>query len=259
MMKKFIDAFQNLKYILRNYASDRTQESQFRRFLQLQIEAHDVHKEVFAKYKNCYRGKPIAVFGSGPTLDKWQGKEDCIQIGVNGTFLSDKVDLDYLFIQDYDAKMLNQLESQNRKPPHVFFGMHYMLPNVKPIPFCELDKFKAERYFFYDHPADPFPFEFTLDIATRPFITYFSTIFVALQFALYTHPQRIYIVGCDCTSGHFDSHKKNIHDKYEGNGDAMVERWRRFKLFADALYPDIEIVSVNPVGLKGLFKDEYNS
>ena len=37
----------------------------------------------------------------------------------------------------------------------------------------------------------------------------------------------------------------------------LVEPWKRLKLFANKLYPGTEIISVNPVGLKGLFKDIY--
>ena len=33
--------------------------------------------------------------------------------------------------------------------------------------------------------------------------------------------------------------------------------WKKMKEFAELYYPDTEIISVNPVGLKGLFKDEF--
>lgn len=37
----------------------------------------------------------------------------------------------------------------------------------------------------------------------------------------------------------------------------MVPGWQEIKQFSDRYYPDIEIISINPVGLKGLFKEEY--
>ena len=37
----------------------------------------------------------------------------------------------------------------------------------------------------------------------------------------------------------------------------MRVSYARLKTFADQYYPDTEIISINPVGLKGLFKDIY--
>ena len=37
----------------------------------------------------------------------------------------------------------------------------------------------------------------------------------------------------------------------------LIGKWKKLKEFADEKYPNTEIISVNPVGLKGLFKDEY--
>lgn len=36
-----------------------------------------------------------------------------------------------------------------------------------------------------------------------------------------------------------------------------VKDWCSLKKFLEIFYPDIEIISVNPVGLRGLFKDVY--
>ena len=47
-------------------------------------------------------------------------------------------------------------------------------------------------------------------------------------------------------------------------GDATIENlarltapWREFKRFVQVYYPETEIISVNPVGLKGIFRDVY--
>ena len=33
---------------------------------------------------------------------------------------------------------------------------------------------------------------------------------------------------------------------------------KRVKKYMEHLYPDIEVISLNPVGLRGLFRDEYS-
>ena len=71
-------------------------------------------------------------------------------------------------------------------------------------------------------------------------------------FILHCHPRKIYIVGCDCTSGFFYESEITFDNTY------MIEMWHEFKEYIDEFYSDIEIVSINPVGLKGLFIDYYD-
>ena len=52
-------------------------------------------------------------------------------------------------------------------------------------------------------------------------------------------------------SGHYNG-KSNILAV-----NAVIDGWRRMKKFANVYYPDTEIISINPVGLKGIFRDEY--
>jgi len=36
-----------------------------------------------------------------------------------------------------------------------------------------------------------------------------------------------------------------------------VPAWIQLKEFVELYYPETEIISINPIGLKGLFRDEY--
>ena len=96
------------------------------------------------------------------------------------------------------------------------------------------------------------PFVFTYDLSTAPFGHVYSTIFVPIQFALWTNPRRLFLVGCDCShGGHFYTTAQNN----ELCIDKIYEGYLNLKKFAARYYPQTEIISVNPVGLKGLFKD----
>ena len=86
-----------------------------------------------------------------------------------------------------------------------------------------------------------------------PLPDFTSVVFSAVGYALWTTPKKIYIVGADCSEGHASSLKIN----YSSNLSRLIEYWKELKNFASWYYPDIEIISVNPVGLKGLFKDVY--
>lgn len=239
----------------------------FIRYTEIMYEAKATHETIFPKYKNILRGKDVVIIGNGPTLDKWIPIDDCIQMGVNSSIFLEKLKLNYLFWQDYDLTYIQKLKELLKKRKDIncklFVGMHYN-PKVTPIPLYEIEALKAEPYFFYEGIICPdfFPWPFTIDISQKPFFFYYSTIFIALQFALYTHPKKIFIVGCDCnTVGH--------HSGYVHGGDPqddpftpqkcelLKDGWIRFKSFASRLYPDIEIISINPLGLKGLFHDVY--
>ena len=41
------------------------------------------------------------------------------------------------------------------------------------------------------------------------------------------------------------------------SSNRVIDKWKELKEFANAFYPDIEIISINPVGLKGIFIDQY--
>ena len=101
-------------------------------------------------------------------------------------------------------------------------------------------------------------YRYPFDISVQPLTGGGSVAFVAMQFMLWTNPRRIYIVGCDCSAnGHFMSENLINNPAAPEYYLSLIEPWKKLKQFADQLYPATEIVSVNPVGLKGLFTDFY--
>lgn len=90
------------------------------------------------------------------------------------------------------------------------------------------------------------------DICKHELTDFYSIYSAALQFAFFTYPKRIYLAGCDCAhTGHF--YDKGAPFIFWG----MKVGYARMKMFAKVHYPDTEIVSINPVGLRGLFSDVY--
>ena len=67
------------------------------------------------------------------------------------------------------------------------------------------------------------------------------------------------LVGCDCNlNGYWNGQPMKIQKDILANCLEHNKRgWSDFKKFINYHYPDIEIISINPVGLKGLFKDVY--
>lgn len=225
--------------------------SELEKLKNINIPAAANHPEVFSKYKGCHAGRDVVVVGTGPTLDRYSPIPGAVHIGVNRAYMQPGLDLDYLVIQDRlkvpDESIVNYRSGQCRK----FFGVHYL---TTPYPEKMVEQCGAERYYFDavspQTPGKSFP----LDLAHQPFLVFASTIFVAVELALWTHPRRIYVVGCDCSlNGYCRAAETGTEQMLLL--DPMIEGWRKFRDFAQAFYPDVEIISINPVGLKGIFRD----
>ena len=61
--------------------------------------------------------------------------------------------------------------------------------------------------------------------------------------------KKIYLAGCDCQGGNVFINK---HEKYK----YLVENWVNIKSYLKDNFPDLEIYSLNPVGLKDIFPED---
>ena len=223
---------------------------------QLNIVAKN-HKETFGEYKNKYFGKDITVIATGPSLNKYKPIKNAINIGVNKAVFCEKFNLDYFFAIDYSAvkTYINELINYpNIKKfygifPETKFGSKWSIMDSCIIPESIILKQNAQKYYIYSNKPN-YQIPFNTDIDKTWLVDGGSCVFSAMQFALFTNPKRIYLVGCDCSSGYFDGKKGN-------DCSFIIKTWKELKRFAEIYYPDTEIISVNPVGLKGLFIDLY--
>ena len=222
---------------------------------QYRINAAFLHSQVFPKYKNCNAGKDVVILATGPTLADFEPIDNAVYIGVNRAFQYNKVKLDYAFIFDNSfptseyLEELNQYEGNKCKK---FYGISsdYDLQNCT---ISESDAIKANAERFYLYPVKEKNM-LTYNIATEAFYNSNSVVFPAIQFALWTNPKRIYLVGCDTNlNGYYNAtNTKNILKT-----DKIYKGWLKVRDFVKIFYPDTEIISINPVGLKGIFKDIY--
>ncbi len=228
----------------------------------LYAQARDLHQKSFAKYKNKFAGKNVVLVATGPSLNSFKPIKNAIYVGVNAAFLNKDLKFDYLFAEDWFATS-KYLEKAKEYKCKKFYGItDYTLYKDKPgswlIPESVAISHKADRFISFFPPCgmkleEHVPFAY--DICCEPLWCWGSIVFPALQFILYTNPKKIYIVGCDCTtSGHFNNKKSKIG---QDAINYVLSGWKLLKDFANRYYPETEIISVNPVGLRGLFKDLY--
>ena len=230
------------------------------RINQVNLSTMVLHTRTFTKFKGIHQGREIVLVASGVTADQYKVKKDAIHIGVNRSFQIDnyRIPMDYIFIQDFSGKTpeyIDDLDIYRAGECQKFYGLTTKWNNKmnRVIPESHAIKANALRYRTDWAPIDGFEPQFAYDISTQPLGCFGSIVFPALQFALWTYPKRIYLVGCDCTTAGYAYDKKDTNFL---KPDKIVDAYKKFKVFANKYYPDVEIISINSVGLKGIFKEE---
>ena len=234
-----------------------------------------LHKETFLPYKNyCNGERAIVVCGAGPSMNDYIPIKGAIHIAVNRAFINDKINFDFIFSQDYSGiKMVEDklvaykpescvkfLGTQNPK----FANLDKCIPEQLIIR-CKAKKFDTDWY-IQGASEEGIP---VVDIDRKPICNMQTVGISVMQLALYMNPSKIYIVGCDMSGNYFakgnqteEEVKKEAeqHEKiWATRREKMLKHWRNVKEFAEIYYPDTEIITVNPIGLKGVFTDFYQN
>lgn len=228
-----------------------------------QIKICETHTKTFSQYENAFRGKKVVIVANGPTVNKYKPIPDAIHIGVNRAWLKEDISFDYLFALDNFINQLQDIKIESgfgKIRDKIFLGRYIEDHTHSPfINFPEnvfIMKKNILPFYAYANQLSQIIYK---DIRYSPLAMYQSTTFPALHFALYTYPKELYLVGCDTTSdGRFyqDNSEGEAAQKRGALGVLKVG-YGIMKMFARIHYPETEIISVNPVGLKGLFRDIY--
>ena len=214
------------------------------------------HKKVFTPYKNIFKNRDIVIVAGGPSASKYTNQIDgAIHIALNKAFRNNNIKFDFIFMQDYYAVQDYILETADYDCVK-FFGT-FVPPYHKNLIIPEHIIEKCNAYQYYSNA----PFDTIYkDIDCAPLMDFSSVSFPAIHFALYTGAKRIFLVGCDCSSdGYSDGTKQSalslscIKECHKN----MFKGYKLVKEFAMRNYPETEIISINPVNLKGYFKDIY--
>lgn len=209
----------------------------------------DTHRQTFPKYKASNQGKDVMLIACGPTAKYAPLLDGVKHLAVNRAITLPQFKFDYCFMMDYWA-VREYIDVTFDYGCINFFGK-YIYDNCQKIsiPDWVAEKAHAERYF----TEGPNATRVYHDIEWFPLADFWSITHCALHFLLYTRPRRIYLVGCDTdNSGYFD---KNVLSTLIVK--PLKKGYSKLKELRDIFYPEVEIISINPVGLKNMFKDMY--
>ena len=223
------------------------------------------NKESFSEFKNINKGKKVALCGAGPTLKNYAMIDDCLHVALNRALLNKSIKYDWFIADDWDG--IDFLQNELLEFDGIIFFGHQIGDYSREIPESFRLKCGARRYYTDSYlVSNGFKSRFVCDIDKMPIGNMPNIAISAMQIMLYTNPDTIYLVGCDASSGHFiqpdqlsqeriQAHEKDLSIAVKG--DKTIAKWMELKKFANAYYPDTKIVSINPVGLKGIFEDVY--
>ncbi len=256
-------------------------------FLQKDIEVYR-HNAVFLdSIKDVIKGRNVVVYGSGPTLNYFDPKmittEDTQQMGVNSQIINEKLKLDFFFAGDYIPLRKNKITPDTLKEK--------MKEGVR---ICLTRKYgiKPNNGKF---PGRYIPNSFVDELTDCANILYYTNSFkecmerkythllfsshsigqIPLQISLLCGASKIYLVGYDQGGSFYADGRLRI--SYEDNNDANADiegdsRTKKFvsddkaikaftliKEMKKQLNLKSEIISVNPVNMKGIFTDVYTN
>lgn len=221
-----------------------------------------LHSSIFPQFKNKHNGESAAIIATGPTMLHYSKLPNCLHFGVNNAYK--KLTPDYWFAIDAQ-NLVNNFDELKQTDFIKFYGqcitpfpLHRYISEDKStiyhIPDCVIDNSKNGFKFYFDHPS----LKINRDIETQPLPDLGSCVFSAMYFAIYAGIKKIYVVGCDCAcNGYFDGSKQKPEWEDGSVTEKLLRGWNIFKDYVEIFHPDVEIISINPIGLKGMFKDVY--
>ena len=227
-----------------------------------QEEIRITNTNAFGEYKNRFYGKKVVIVGSGPSAKYYKPMPDAIHIALNFAWRREDISFDYLFTGDNNTNKNSEVKMQDgfiKIRDKIFISKHLERTPYRYLDFGEdISSIKNVRRFYFG--TNTYENPIYQDICLHPLFAVATIAGAALDFALFTYPKELYLVGCDTASnGYFYESSNPNHttgNKYMQT-HLMKVGYARIKMFAKLFYPDTKIISVNPVGLKGLFEDIY--
>lgn len=219
--------------------------------------ASQVNYDTFNRMKGSNWGKDVVICGAGPTLNKYSVIEGASHVALNRALLKDNIRYDWFVADDWKGIDFFQEEIIKYDCKKLLGRFSDELLDIT-IP--ESFGFKCGAEWFYTDlflTNNGYDARFVVDIDRRAVGSMPNIALVAIQIVLFTMPKRIYLVGCDATSNHYICDDVKVQNMECVFGDKVIQKWRVLKKFAEIYYPDTQIISINPVGLKGIFEDWY--
>ncbi len=206
------------------------------------------YNSVFQDYRGLCEGKDIYIVGCGPSVKYYHPTADknSVYVGVNRAYKDNRFSFDFIFAQDQMEEGMSEFLTYRDTDCIKFLAIIPHEDAEYRVSECNSHMKQAIRYALAGKRMGNIP----LDITVEPLADLCGTVFSALQFAMLTNPRHIYLIGFDCSEG--NSFKTNNESYYY-----QLEGWKKIKEFVSSYKQQDIVISINPIGLKGMFVDRY--
>ena len=230
----------------------------------LSIAAAMYNQKAFGDLKCCNEGKAVALCGAGPSLSQYVPIPDAMHIALNRALLREDIKFDWFIGDDWAGIKFFQ-EKLLTYDCLKFLG-HSVDDYKDQIPESFRVCSGARKYYTDIFlTGNGYDSRFVIDIDAMPIGNMPNIAIQAMQIVLFSNPSKIYLVGCDATTGHFtnvglDKNDAKKIDESSGeflSSNRVIKKWQELKELIQRVYPNVEVVSINPVGLRGMFHDIY--
>ena len=206
------------------------------------------HSKIFPQLKNSNTGKSVAIVATGPSMKYSPLIKNCTTIACNRAFeLFKDQDPTYILAEDYLGvrDFFNEMVSRDSE---VYLGCYISrgVYTTLSIPEQLRNGKRIHKYYIYNN--------LRTELESNPLAAFGTIVHDSLHFALYTNPDIIYLLGCDTSNSGYAN--KNIL-QVPMDPAHLVNGYIKFRDFRDQQYPNTRIISVNPIGLRGVFEDVY--
>ena len=199
------------------------------------------------KFHNCHKGQIAILFATGSSVRKYKDFPDsatAIKFGLNTIYNIPDIATQLQYYYYGSGYYHNQNHRKNvdkmcAREDLVTFASAYengvshgiiKRGNISP----------EDALLLRSNPFENNLSAFTNDIAKYSTMGH-SIVFPAIQHILYMGFSKVYLVGCDA-----GSEKSSDTD--------LLALWTKFSIFKNKYYPDVDIISVNPVCLTDMFR-----
>lgn len=194
-------------------------------------------------FDNRFEGKECIIFGSGPSLNRWDDARypEAIRISCNTCIFSNNINIhDYFFIQDTGCKHASRSYNEplgyiNKKAEYdnfrprleKFYGIG-INGKKKKWSLSSDDASSAGATPYYMHRGD-------IAIADK-IICMESVVFTMIQFAVKNGCKKLYIVGCDGKKGsRYNEPRISVTEQDRVTEAKWARQWQSIYRYLDSL------------------------
>ena len=242
----------------------------------------NIHKNLMV-LKRLHSNKSALVFGSGPTLLDYKEIDDgsFVRVGCNRQFKRQEILPFHLYFlvdggvggmhsyvdewsEYYDNYQPILGKFYNIRAKHLYKNF----VRAKTIPFIvNTTEYKTiyyrddsgkDRETFIESLEETAQIEFVKDISKGFPMLNSNVAYPIMQFLLYMGFEEIYLVGFDASGGgrwNFPNAYWNT-SHYAQSIAQWPKRWYFFRKWQKREYPNVRVINVNPVALKGMMDDD---